>query len=110
MLTLQGGCVQLKVAAHSPLIFLTFNTLIMDVTIGHVYNVHHSYQSGNLLQMELEGSKQQKCLEHYQQQHYVFAPMVAFFRSMWSRLQIVLNFFGEQLIMQRHCSPNTGWF
>ena len=51
----------------------------MNVTIGHVYkldyNVHHSYKSGNLQQME--GSKRQKHLEHYQQQRYAFASMVA---------------------------------
>ena len=47
----------------------------MDVTIGHVYNVRHSYKSGNWQQME--GSKRQEYLEHYQQQPYVFAPMVA---------------------------------
>ena len=49
---------------------------MMDVTIGHVYNVHPNYKSGNLRQME--GSKRQKYLEHYQQQRYAaFAPMVA---------------------------------
>ena len=69
MMTLQGLCVQ---AYHH---FSQSTLFIMDVTIGHIYNVHHSYKSGNLLQME--GSKLQKYLEHYQQQLYLFAPMVA---------------------------------
>ena len=34
------------------------NFLILHVKIGHVYNVHHSYKSGNLRQMEV--SKRQK--------------------------------------------------
>ena len=46
----------------------------MDVTIGYVYNVNHSYKSGDL--QEMEGSKRQKYLAQYQQQRYVFAPMV----------------------------------
>ena len=67
-MTLPGGCVkpnnQLKISR------LTLS--IMEVTIGHIYsNVHHGYKSGNFGQME--GSKRQKCLEHYQQQPHAFA-------------------------------------
>ena len=71
MMTLEGGCVQ----PDQHLDFSRSTLLIIDVIIGHVCNVHLSYKSGTLLQME--GSKRQKYLEHYQQQRYVFAPMVA---------------------------------
>ena len=71
MMTLQGGCVE----PNHRLNFSRSTRLIMDVTIGHVYNVHHAYKSGNLQQME--ASKRHKYLEHYQQQRYAFAPMVA---------------------------------
>ena len=36
----------------------TITLLIMDVTIGHIYNVHYSYKSANL--REVKWSKQQK--------------------------------------------------
>ena len=71
MMTLQGGCVQ----PNHRLNFSRSTRLIMDVTIGHVYNVHHVYKPGNLRQME--ASKRNKYLEHYQQQRYAFAPMAA---------------------------------
>jgi hypothetical protein len=71
MMTLQGGCVQ----PNHRLNFTRSTRLIMDVTIGHVYNVHHVYKPGNLRQME--ASKRNKYLEHYQQQRYAFAPMAA---------------------------------
>ena len=48
MMTLQGGCVQ----PNHHFIFSRSTVLIMDVTNGHVYNVHHRYKSGNLRQME----------------------------------------------------------
>ena len=54
MMTLQGGCVQ----PNHHLNFSRSTLLIMDVTIGHIYNVHYSYKSGNLPQME--GSQRQK--------------------------------------------------
>ena len=56
MITLQGGCVQ----PNHHLSFSQSTLLIIDVAIGHVYNVHHSYKSGNLRQME--GSKRQNTL------------------------------------------------
>ena len=56
MMTLQGGSVQ----PNHHLNFSRSTLLIMDVTISHVYNVHHSYKSGNLRQME--GSERQKYL------------------------------------------------
>ena len=56
----------------SPFKLLTINTLDHGC---YIYNVHHSYKSGNLRQTE--GSKRQKYLEHYQQQRYVLSPMVA---------------------------------
>ena len=71
MITLQGGCVQ----PNHHLNFSLSTLLIMDVTIGHIYNVHHSSKSGKLWQME--GSKRQKYLEYCQQQRHLFAPMVA---------------------------------
>ena len=37
---------------------ITITLLIMDVTIGHIYNVHYSYKSANL--REVKGSKLQK--------------------------------------------------
>ena len=86
MMASQGGCVQ----PNHHLNFSLSILLIMDVTIGHVYNVHHSYKSGNLRQME--GSKRQKYLEHYQQQRYAFAPRVA--NSLVNVVWIVLNFYG----------------
>ena len=43
MVALQEGCVQ----PNHHLIFSRSTLLIMDVTISHVYNVHHSYKSGN---------------------------------------------------------------
>ena len=70
IITLQGldGCVQ-----PNHLLNISQSTLvIMDFTIGHVYNVHHTYKLGNL--REMEGSKRQKYLEHYQQRCYAFAP------------------------------------
>ena len=69
MMTLQGRCVQ-------PNHHLNFSrSTLLIVTIGHVYNVYCNFKSGNLRQTE--GSKRQKYLEHYQQQRYAFAPMVA---------------------------------
>ena len=56
IMTLQGGSVQ----PNHHLNFSRSTLLIMDVTISHVYNVHHSYKSGNLRQME--GSERQKYL------------------------------------------------
>ena len=70
-MTLQGRCVQ----TNHHLNVSRSTLLIMDFTIGHVDNVHHSYRSGDLRQMK--GSKRQKYLEHYQQQRYAFAQMVA---------------------------------
>ena len=44
MMTLEGGCVQ----RNHHLNFSVSTLLMMYVTIGHVYNEHHSYKSGNL--------------------------------------------------------------
>ena len=43
-MTLEGGCVQ----RNHHLNFSVSTLLMMYVTIGHVYNEHHSYKSGNL--------------------------------------------------------------
>jgi hypothetical protein len=49
--------------------------LIMDVTIGHVYDIHHNFKPNTLL--ALTNSKCLKYAEHYQRQRLAFAPIVA---------------------------------
>ena len=46
--------------------------LIMDVTIGHVFDTHHNFKPTTLL-----NSKHLKYAEHYQRQRLAFAPIVA---------------------------------
>jgi hypothetical protein len=49
--------------------------LIMDVTIGHVFDTHHNFKPNTLL--SLSNSKCLKYAEHYQRQRLAFAPIVA---------------------------------
>jgi len=55
--------------------FSTDTRLIMDVTIGHVYDTHHQYKSDTLQRMT--NSKNVKYAQHYQSQRLAFAPIVA---------------------------------
>lgn len=71
MMTYAGGCV-----CENPRLNFTKRTrLIMDVTIGHVHDVHHNFKVHNLRNMETR--KRTKYLRHYLQQRLAFAPMVA---------------------------------
>ncbi len=49
--------------------------LIMDATIGHVFDTHHNFKPNTLL--SLSNSKFLKYAEHYQRQRLAFAPIVA---------------------------------
>ncbi len=49
--------------------------LIMDVTIGHVFDTHHNFKPNTLLNLAI--SKCIKYAEHYQRQRLAFAPIVA---------------------------------
>ncbi len=49
--------------------------LIMDVTIGHVFDTHHNFKSNTL--QTLANSKCLKYASRYQQQRLAFAPIVA---------------------------------
>ena len=49
--------------------------LIMDVTIGHVFDTHHNFKPNTL--RNLATSKCIKYAEHYQRQRLAFAPIVA---------------------------------
>ena len=49
--------------------------LIMDVTIGHIYDSKHNYKPDNLQNMA--GSKCFKYARHYRRQRLAFAPIVA---------------------------------
>ena len=72
--------------------------LIMDVTIGHVFNTHHNFKPSTLL--SLSNSKQLKYAEHYQRQRLAFAPIVA--TTLLDNLaQIPFNFFGILPIMKQ---------
>jgi hypothetical protein len=55
--------------------FSVHTRLIMDVTIGHVFDPHDSFKPNKLL--NLANSKRTKYAEHYQQQLLAFAPVVA---------------------------------
>ena len=48
--------------------------LIMDVTIGHVFDTHHNFKPNTL--RNLAASKCIKYAEHYQRQRLAFAPIV----------------------------------
>ncbi len=62
--------------------------LIMDVTIGHVFDTHHNFKTNTL--RSLSNSKCIKYTEHYQQQHLAFAPIVA------DTLQVLRNLADHQ--------------
>ena len=49
--------------------------LIMDVTIGHICDLHHQYKPDTLQRMT--NSKNVKYAQHYQSQRLAFAPIVA---------------------------------
>jgi hypothetical protein len=55
--------------------FLADTRLIMDVTIGHVFDTHHNFKPNTLL--SLSNSKCLKYAKHYQRQRLAFAPIVA---------------------------------
>ena len=78
MMTFSGGCVR----ENQRLNFTKTTRLVMDVTIGHVFDSQHKFKRKNIQAMETK--KRSKYLEHHQQQHMAFAPMVA--NTMWSRL------------------------
>ena len=59
---------------------LNFNKktgLIMDVTIGHVFDMRHIFKRRNIQPMEIKKRRKYTELEHYQQQRLAFTPMVA---------------------------------
>jgi len=55
--------------------FSTDTRLIMDVTIGHVFDTHHNFKPNTLQNMA--NSKCLKYATHYQRQRLAFAPIVA---------------------------------
>jgi hypothetical protein len=55
--------------------FSTDTRLIMDVTIGHVFDSNHKYKPNTL--QDLTNSKCVKYARHYQRQRLAFAPIVA---------------------------------
>lgn len=70
-MTYAGGCVR-----ENPRLNFTKTTrLIMDVTLGHVYDVRHNFKTHNIPNMERR--KRTKYSEHYLQQRLAFAPIVA---------------------------------
>jgi len=71
MMTL-AGC---GVTPNAQRNFTADTRLIMDVTIGHVWDLHHQYKSDTLQHMT--NSKNAKYAEQYQSQRYAFAPIVA---------------------------------
>ena len=71
MMTFSGGCVR----ENQRLNFNKNTRLIMDVTIGHVFDTRHFFKRRNIQAMETK--KRRKYAEHYQQQRLAFAPMVA---------------------------------
>ena len=78
MMTFGGGCVR----PNQRLNFTKATRLIMDVTIGHAFDTNHHFKRNNVHSMETR--KRNKYAEHYQQQRFAFAPIVAnTFRTMW---------------------------
>ena len=71
MMTFSGGCVR----ENQRLNFNKNTRLIMDVTIGHVFDTRHFFKRRNIQAMETK--KRRKYAEHYQQQRLAFASMVA---------------------------------
>ena len=71
MMTFSGGCVR----ENQRLNFTKTTRLIMDVTIGHVFDTRHNFKHRNIQTMETK--KRNKYSEHYQQQRLAFAPIVA---------------------------------
>lgn len=71
MMTYAGGCVR----PNQRLNFTKATRLIMDVTIGHVFDTNHNFKKRSIHSMETR--KRNKYAEHYQQQRLAFAPMVA---------------------------------
>ena len=71
MMTFGGGCVR----PNQRLNFTKSTRLIMDVTIGHVFDTQHNFKRNNIHSMETR--KRNKYAEHYQQQRLAFAPIVA---------------------------------
>jgi hypothetical protein len=55
--------------------FLANTRLIMNVTIGHVFDTHHNFKPNAL--RNLATAKCLKYAEHYQRQRLAFAPIVA---------------------------------
>ena len=101
MMTLQGWCDQ----PNHHLNFWRSTHFIIDVTMGRVYNLHHSYKPGNLRQ--IEGSKWQRYLENYQQQRFAFAAMVA---NSLAQCGPESRFSKFSLANSASCSPNSVWF
>jgi hypothetical protein len=71
MMTLTG-C---GVTPNAQRIFLTDTRLIMNVTIGHVFDTHHNFKPNTLQNMA--NSKCLKYETHDQQQRLAFVPIVA---------------------------------
>ena len=70
-MTFGGGCVR----PNQRLNFTKATRLIMDVTIGHVFDTNHNFKRNIIHSMETR--KRNKYAEHYQQQRFAFAPIVA---------------------------------
>ena len=71
MMTLTG-CGVIPNAQHN---FSVDTRLIMDVTIGHVFDTHYNFKANTFL--SLSNSKHLKYAEYYQRQRLAFVQMVA---------------------------------
>ena len=79
MMTLTGCGVSLNAQRN----FSAGTRLIMDVSIGHVLDIHQNYKANTLL--SLTNSRCFKYAAHYQLQSLAFAPIVELALAMWAR-------------------------
>ncbi len=84
MMTFSGGCLR----ENQRLNFTKTTRLVLDVTIGNVFDSQHKFKRRNIQAMETK--KRSKYSEHYQQQRLAFAPIMSngckYAGPMWSRL------------------------
>mmetsp|Transcript_52383 Transcript_52383/g.109281 ORF Transcript_52383/g.109281 Transcript_52383/m.109281 type:complete len:515 (-) Transcript_52383:93-1637(-) len=71
LMTLTGGVIPTNFRFD----FTSNTRLIMDVTIGHTFDLAHHFKAKTLQTME--ASKRRKYARHYMRQRMAFAPMVA---------------------------------
>jgi hypothetical protein len=68
--------------------------LIMDVTIGNVFDTNHNFKPNTLL--SISNSKCIQCADDYQRQCLAFAPIVANSLGQFDTLQFLLNLVDHQ--------------